>query len=144
MAVEEEDVRVKVERLSDEEAQEGSSQPVSASLSDQQTVPGSEQVQEELLISPQSSSIGEGCFPHDWHNTSPVLCTLGLRMMFVHLKYKRIHLIFGLCMGKIKVIVFCFCGSPSPVVMYSFFFSIIKVCLATKCGVTHSQIKHLS
>ncbi|XP_056468367.1 zinc finger and BTB domain-containing protein 44 isoform X1 [Gadus chalcogrammus] len=58
MAVEEEDVRVKVERLSDEEAQEGSSQPVSASLSDQQTVPGSEQVQEELLISPQSSSIG--------------------------------------------------------------------------------------
>lgn len=61
-AVEEEDVRVKVERLSDEEVQETSSQPVSASqssLSDQQTVPGSEQVQEELLISPQSSSIGE-------------------------------------------------------------------------------------
>ncbi|CAL8350636.1 unnamed protein product [Lota lota] len=58
MAAEEEDVRVKVERLSDEEAQEGSSQPVSTSLSDQQTVPGSEQVQEELLISPQSSSIG--------------------------------------------------------------------------------------
>uniref|UniRef100_A0A673C535 Zinc finger and BTB domain containing 44 n=1 Tax=Sphaeramia orbicularis TaxID=375764 RepID=A0A673C535_9TELE len=59
--VEEEDVRVKVERLSDEEVQEASSQPVSASqssLSDQQTVPGSEQVQEELLISPQSSSIG--------------------------------------------------------------------------------------
>lgn len=59
--VEEEDVRVKVERLSDEEVQEPSSQPVSASqssLSDQQTVPGSEQVQEELLISPQSSSIG--------------------------------------------------------------------------------------
>ncbi|XP_034024966.1 zinc finger and BTB domain-containing protein 44 isoform X2 [Thalassophryne amazonica] len=59
--VEEEDVRVKVERLSDEEVQESSSQPVSASqssLSDQQTVPGSEQVQEELLISPQSSSIG--------------------------------------------------------------------------------------
>uniref|UniRef100_UPI0037E789FF zinc finger and BTB domain-containing protein 44 isoform X1 n=1 Tax=Semicossyphus pulcher TaxID=241346 RepID=UPI0037E789FF len=58
---EEEDVRVKVERLSDEEVQEASSQPVSASqssLSDQQTVPGSEQVQEELLISPQSSSIG--------------------------------------------------------------------------------------
>ncbi|XP_071397527.1 zinc finger and BTB domain-containing protein 44 [Centroberyx affinis] len=58
---EEEDVRVKVERLSDEEVQETSSQPVSASqssLSDQQTVPGSEQVQEELLISPQSSSIG--------------------------------------------------------------------------------------
>uniref|UniRef100_A0A8C6SYD2 Zinc finger and BTB domain-containing protein 44 n=1 Tax=Neogobius melanostomus TaxID=47308 RepID=A0A8C6SYD2_9GOBI len=58
---EEDDVRVKVERLSDEEAQEASSQPVSASqssLSDQQTVPGSEQVQEELLISPQSSSIG--------------------------------------------------------------------------------------
>ncbi|XP_054459148.1 zinc finger and BTB domain-containing protein 44 isoform X1 [Anoplopoma fimbria] len=57
----EEDVRVKVERLSDEEVQEASSQPVSASqssLSDQQTVPGSEQVQEELLISPQSSSIG--------------------------------------------------------------------------------------
>uniref|UniRef100_A0A1A8NU83 Zinc finger and BTB domain containing 44 n=2 Tax=Nothobranchius TaxID=28779 RepID=A0A1A8NU83_9TELE len=60
-AAEEEDVRVKVERLSDEEVQEASSQPVSASqssLSDQQTVPGSEQVQEELLISPQSSSIG--------------------------------------------------------------------------------------
>ncbi|XP_075938095.1 zinc finger and BTB domain-containing protein 44 isoform X1 [Anarhichas minor] len=58
---EEEDVRVKVERLSDEEVQEASSQPVSASqssLSDQQTVPGSEQVHEELLISPQSSSIG--------------------------------------------------------------------------------------
>ncbi|XP_060902010.1 zinc finger and BTB domain-containing protein 44 [Labrus mixtus] len=58
---EEEDVRVKVERLSDEEVQEASSQPISASqssLSDQQTVPGSEQVQEELLISPQSSSIG--------------------------------------------------------------------------------------
>ncbi|XP_010749832.1 zinc finger and BTB domain-containing protein 44 isoform X1 [Larimichthys crocea] len=61
VATEEEDVRVKVERLSDEEVQEASSQPVSASqssLSDQQTVPGSEQVQEELLISPQSSSIG--------------------------------------------------------------------------------------
>ncbi|XP_075892039.1 zinc finger and BTB domain-containing protein 44 isoform X2 [Nelusetta ayraudi] len=60
-AIEEDDVRVKVERLSDEEAQEASSQPVSASqssMSDQQTVPGSEQVQEELLISPQSSSIG--------------------------------------------------------------------------------------
>lgn len=58
---EEDDVRVKVERLSDEEAQEPSSLPVSASqssVSDQQTVPGSEQVQEELLISPQSSSIG--------------------------------------------------------------------------------------
>ncbi|XP_023672059.1 zinc finger and BTB domain-containing protein 44 isoform X2 [Paramormyrops kingsleyae] len=57
----EEDVRVKVERLSDEEAHEEASQPVSAShssLSDQQTVPGSEQVQEDLLISPQSSSIG--------------------------------------------------------------------------------------
>ncbi|XP_063112161.1 zinc finger and BTB domain-containing protein 44 isoform X2 [Cavia porcellus] len=57
----EEDVRVKVERLSDEEAPEEVSQPVSASqssLSDQQTVPGSEQVQEDLLISPQSSSIG--------------------------------------------------------------------------------------
>ncbi|XP_023557209.1 zinc finger and BTB domain-containing protein 44 isoform X3 [Octodon degus] len=57
----EEDVRVKVERLSDEEAHEEVSQPVSASqssLSDQQTVPGSEQVQEDLLISPQSSSIG--------------------------------------------------------------------------------------
>ncbi|XP_026183914.1 zinc finger and BTB domain-containing protein 44 isoform X1 [Mastacembelus armatus] len=61
VAAEEEDVRVKVERLSDEEVQEASSQPVSASqssMSDQQTVPGSEQVQEELLISPQSSSIG--------------------------------------------------------------------------------------
>ncbi|CAG6007509.1 unnamed protein product [Menidia menidia] len=61
VGTEEEDVRVKVERLSDEEVQEASSQPVSASqssLSDQQTVPGSEQVQEELLISPQSSSIG--------------------------------------------------------------------------------------
>lgn len=60
VAAEEEDVRVKVERLSDEEVQEPS-QPVSASqssLNDQQTVPGSEQVQEELLISPQSSSIG--------------------------------------------------------------------------------------
>ncbi|KAK2912087.1 hypothetical protein Q8A67_004220 [Cirrhinus molitorella] len=54
---EEEDVQVKVERLSDEEA----SQPVSAphsSLSDQQTVPGNEHTQEDLLISPQSSSIG--------------------------------------------------------------------------------------
>ncbi|KAM3875426.1 zinc finger and BTB domain-containing protein 44 [Diretmus argenteus] len=61
LPAEEEDVRVKVERLSDEEVQETSSQAVSASqssLSDQQTVPGSEQVQEELLISPQSSSIG--------------------------------------------------------------------------------------
>ncbi|XP_075994327.1 zinc finger and BTB domain-containing protein 44 isoform X2 [Genypterus blacodes] len=61
VTAEEEDVRVKVERLSDEEVQEASSQPVSvsqSSLSDQQTVPGSEQVQEELLISPQSSSIG--------------------------------------------------------------------------------------
>lgn len=60
-ASEEDDVQVKVERLSDEEAQDASSQPVSASqssMSDQQTVPGSEQVQEELLISPQSSSIG--------------------------------------------------------------------------------------
>ncbi|XP_068935961.1 zinc finger and BTB domain-containing protein 44 isoform X3 [Petaurus breviceps papuanus] len=59
--VTEEDVRVKVERLSDEEVHEEVSQPVSASqssLSDQQTVPGSEQVQEDLLISPQSSSIG--------------------------------------------------------------------------------------
>ncbi|XP_069080565.1 zinc finger and BTB domain-containing protein 44 isoform X1 [Pleurodeles waltl] len=57
----EEDIRVKVERLSDEEVHEEVSQPVSASqssLSDQQTVPGSEQVQEDLLISPQSSSIG--------------------------------------------------------------------------------------
>nr|XP_057936271.1 zinc finger and BTB domain-containing protein 44 isoform X2 [Doryrhamphus excisus] len=58
---EEDDVRVKVERLSDEEVQEASSHPVTApqnSLNDQQTVPGSEQVQEDLLISPQSSSIG--------------------------------------------------------------------------------------
>ncbi|KAJ8280605.1 hypothetical protein GJAV_G00056800 [Gymnothorax javanicus] len=62
---EEEDVQVKVERLSDEEAQdevhEEASQPISAShssMSDQQTVPGSEQTQEDLLISPQSSSIG--------------------------------------------------------------------------------------
>ncbi|XP_036050095.1 zinc finger and BTB domain-containing protein 44 isoform X1 [Onychomys torridus] len=57
----EEDVQVKVERLSDEEVHEEVSQPVSASqssLSDQQTVPGSEPVQEDLLISPQSSSIG--------------------------------------------------------------------------------------
>ncbi|XP_030632494.1 zinc finger and BTB domain-containing protein 44-like [Chanos chanos] len=57
----EEDVRVKVERLSDEEIQEEVAQPVSASqscLSDPQAVPGGEQVQEELLISPQSSSIG--------------------------------------------------------------------------------------
>ncbi|XP_005999978.1 zinc finger and BTB domain-containing protein 44 [Latimeria chalumnae] len=57
----EDDIRVKVERLSDEEVHEEVSQPVSASqssLSDQQTVPGSEQVQEDLLISPQSSSIG--------------------------------------------------------------------------------------
>ncbi|KAM4016689.1 zinc finger and BTB domain-containing protein 44 isoform 1-T1 [Anomaloglossus baeobatrachus] len=57
----EDDVRVKVERLSDEEVHEEVSQPVSASqssMSDQQTVPGSEQVQEDLLISPQSSSIG--------------------------------------------------------------------------------------
>ncbi|KAG5836900.1 hypothetical protein ANANG_G00233580 [Anguilla anguilla] len=58
---EEEDLHVKVERLSDEETQEEASQPISAShssLSDQQTVPGSEQAQEDLLISPQSSSIG--------------------------------------------------------------------------------------
>ncbi|XP_066515199.1 zinc finger and BTB domain-containing protein 44 isoform X2 [Hoplias malabaricus] len=58
---EEEDVQVKVERLSDEEVHEEASQPVSAShssLSDQQTVPGSEHTQEDLLISPQSSSIG--------------------------------------------------------------------------------------
>ncbi|XP_007260552.3 zinc finger and BTB domain-containing protein 44 isoform X1 [Astyanax mexicanus] len=58
---EEEDVQVKVERLSDEEVHEEASQPVSAShssLSDQQTVPGSEHAQEDLLISPQSSSIG--------------------------------------------------------------------------------------
>lgn len=64
-ASEEDDVQVKVERLSDEEAQDASSQPVSASqssMSDQQTVPGSEQVQEELLISPQSSSIGRAPF----------------------------------------------------------------------------------
>ncbi|XP_006150700.1 zinc finger and BTB domain-containing protein 44 isoform X7 [Tupaia chinensis] len=59
----EEDVRVKVERLSDEEVHEEVPQPVSASqssLSDQQTVPGSEQAQEDLLISPQSSSIANG------------------------------------------------------------------------------------
>ncbi|KAL2094964.1 hypothetical protein ACEWY4_009683 [Coilia grayii] len=58
---EEEGVRVKVERLSDEEVHEEASHPVSAShssLSDQQTVPGSEHNQEDLLISPQSSSIG--------------------------------------------------------------------------------------
>ncbi|XP_059404238.1 zinc finger and BTB domain-containing protein 44-like isoform X2 [Carassius carassius] len=58
---EEEDVQVKVERLSDEEVHEEASQPVSAphsSLSDQQTVPGNEHTQEDLLISPQSSSIG--------------------------------------------------------------------------------------
>ncbi|XP_061923864.1 zinc finger and BTB domain-containing protein 44 isoform X2 [Entelurus aequoreus] len=58
---EEDDVRVKVERLSDEEVQDASSHPVNApqsSLNDQQTVPGSDQVQEDLLISPQSSSIG--------------------------------------------------------------------------------------
>uniref|UniRef100_A0A8C1TQ72 Zinc finger and BTB domain-containing protein 44 n=1 Tax=Cyprinus carpio TaxID=7962 RepID=A0A8C1TQ72_CYPCA len=58
---EEEDVQVKVERLSDEEVHEEVSQPVSAphsSLSDQQTVPGNEHTQEDLLISPQSSSIG--------------------------------------------------------------------------------------
>ncbi|XP_062844548.1 zinc finger and BTB domain-containing protein 44 isoform X3 [Trichomycterus rosablanca] len=58
---EEEDVQVKVERLSDEEAHEEVSQPVSAShssLTDQQTVPCSEHTQEDLLISPQSSSIG--------------------------------------------------------------------------------------
>ncbi|XP_036391794.1 zinc finger and BTB domain-containing protein 44-like isoform X2 [Megalops cyprinoides] len=57
----EEDVQVKVERLSDEEVQEEASQTVSgcqSSLSDQQTVPGSDPPQEELLISPQSSSIG--------------------------------------------------------------------------------------
>ncbi|GCC31281.1 zinc finger and BTB domain-containing protein 44-like [Chiloscyllium punctatum] len=57
----EDDVRIKVERLSDDEGHEVVSQPVSASqssLSDHQTVPGSEQVQEDLLISPQSSSIG--------------------------------------------------------------------------------------
>uniref|UniRef100_A0A8C1GNN0 Zinc finger and BTB domain containing 44 n=1 Tax=Cyprinus carpio TaxID=7962 RepID=A0A8C1GNN0_CYPCA len=58
---EEEDVQVKVERLSDEEVHEEVSQPVSAphsSLSDQQTVPGNDHTQEDLLISPQSSSIG--------------------------------------------------------------------------------------
>ncbi|KAK7173107.1 hypothetical protein R3I93_003052 [Phoxinus phoxinus] len=58
---EEDDVQVKVERLSDEEVHEEASQPVSAphsSLSDQQTVPGNEHTQEDLLISPQSSSIG--------------------------------------------------------------------------------------
>lgn len=59
---EEEGVRVKVERLSDEEVhEEAAHHPVSAShssLSDQQTVPGSEHNQEDLLISPQSSSIG--------------------------------------------------------------------------------------
>ncbi|XP_067294929.1 zinc finger and BTB domain-containing protein 44 isoform X2 [Pseudorasbora parva] len=58
---EEDDVQVKVERLSDEEVHEEASQPVSAphsSLSDQQTVPGNEHAQEDLLISPQSSSIG--------------------------------------------------------------------------------------
>ncbi|XP_055516624.1 zinc finger and BTB domain-containing protein 44 [Leucoraja erinacea] len=57
----EDDVRIKVERLSDDEGHEVVSQPVSASqssLSDHQTVPGSEQAQEDLLISPQSSSIG--------------------------------------------------------------------------------------
>ncbi|KFP79062.1 Zinc finger and BTB domain-containing protein 44, partial [Apaloderma vittatum] len=57
----EKDVHVKVERLSDKEVHKEVSQPVSASqswLSDQQTVPGSEQVQEDLLISPQSSSKG--------------------------------------------------------------------------------------
>ncbi len=59
---EEEDVQVKVERLSDEEVHEEASQQVSAphsSLSDQQTVPGNEHTQEDLLISPQSSSIGK-------------------------------------------------------------------------------------
>ncbi|XP_056601169.1 zinc finger and BTB domain-containing protein 44 isoform X1 [Triplophysa dalaica] len=58
---EDEDVQVKVERLSDEEVHEEVSQPVSAphsSLSDQQTVPGNDHNQEDLLISPQSSSIG--------------------------------------------------------------------------------------
>ncbi|XP_031428329.1 zinc finger and BTB domain-containing protein 44 isoform X2 [Clupea harengus] len=58
---EEDGVRVKVERLSDEEVHEEVTHPVSAShssLSDQQTVPGSEHNQEDLLISPQSSSIG--------------------------------------------------------------------------------------
>ncbi|XP_072094640.1 zinc finger and BTB domain-containing protein 44 isoform X2 [Mobula birostris] len=57
----EDDVRIKVERLSDDEGHDLVSQPVSASqssLSDHQTVPGSEQAQEDLLISPQSSSIG--------------------------------------------------------------------------------------
>ncbi|KAK7797019.1 hypothetical protein U0070_021121, partial [Myodes glareolus] len=57
----EEDVQVKVERLSDKEVHEEVSQPVSASqssLSDQQTVRESESVQEDLLISPQSSPIG--------------------------------------------------------------------------------------
>ncbi|XP_062894898.1 zinc finger and BTB domain-containing protein 44-like isoform X2 [Mobula hypostoma] len=57
----EDDVRIKVERLSDDEGHDLVSQPVSASqssLSDHQTVPGSEQTQEDLLISPQSSSIG--------------------------------------------------------------------------------------
>jgi zinc finger/BTB domain-containing protein 44 len=54
------DILVKVERLSDEEVPEEVSQPVSASQSspsDQQTVPGSAQAQEDLLVSPQSSSL---------------------------------------------------------------------------------------
>lgn len=58
---EEEGVRVKVERLSDEEVNEEAAHTVSAShssLNDQQTVPGSEHTHEDLLISPQSSSIG--------------------------------------------------------------------------------------
>ncbi|KAM7339065.1 hypothetical protein ACRRTK_002549 [Alexandromys fortis] len=57
----EEDVQVKVERLSVEEVHEEVSEPVSASqssLSGQQTVLGSKPVQEVLLISPQSSPIG--------------------------------------------------------------------------------------
>ena len=32
-------------------------------------------------------------------------------------------------MGKIKTLIFCFCGSPFPVVC-----CIAKFCLATKCG----------
>ena len=57
----EKDVGVEVERLSDEEVHEEVPQPVSASQSsrsDQQTVPGSEPAQEDLLISLQSSSTG--------------------------------------------------------------------------------------
>ncbi len=77
---EEEDVQVKVERLSDEEVHEEASQQVSAphsSLSDQQTVPGNEHTQEDLLISPQSSSIGKTLYSLPNSDTSNLFWYFG-------------------------------------------------------------------